>query len=153
MKQEYISYWQPFNILKKSEFYRSFKTDHTTSCYLDLTRGTAGRRALVKLQISNHKLMIEIGGYNQTTKDNRDCPFGGSNLIEEEVHFPFQSPTHSIVKNKFYYKVDTLIPNITQLPINGLIDDLMNPSNYLSICNSQNVFQLVLMCVINCPMM
>ena len=92
MKQEYISYWQ--NTLqhsqKKCEFYRSFKTDQTTSCYLDLTRGTAGRRALVKLQISNHKLMIEIGGYNQTTKDNRNCPFGESNLIEQEVHFFFQ---------------------------------------------------------------
>ena len=65
MKQKYISYWQ--NTLQHSqklEFYRSFKTDHTSSCYLDLTRGTAGRRALVKLQISNHKLMIELGGYN-----------------------------------------------------------------------------------------
>ena len=70
MKQEYISYWQ--NTLQHSqklEFYRSFKTDHTSSSYLDLTRGTAGRRALVELRISNHKLMIEIGRYNQTTKD------------------------------------------------------------------------------------
>ena len=57
MKQEYISYWQ--NTLQHSqklELYRSFKTDHTTSSYLDLARGTAGRRALVKLRISNHKL-------------------------------------------------------------------------------------------------
>ena len=70
MKQEYISYWQ--NTLQHSqklEFQRSFKTDDTSSSYLDLTRGTAGRRALVKLRISNHKLMIEIGRYNQTTKD------------------------------------------------------------------------------------
>ena len=70
MKQEYISYWQ--NTLQHSqklEFYRSFKTDHTSSSYLDLTRGTAGRRALVELRISNHKLMIEIGRYNQTTKN------------------------------------------------------------------------------------
>ena len=76
MKQEYISYWQ--NTLQHSqklEFYRSFKTDHTSSSYLDLTRGTARRRALVKLQISNHKLMIEIGRYNQTRKDNRHLPF------------------------------------------------------------------------------
>ena len=78
MKQEYISYWQ--NTLQHSqklEFYRSFKTDHTSSSYLDLTRGTAGGRALVKLRISNHKLMIEIGRYNQTTMDNRHCPFCG----------------------------------------------------------------------------
>ena len=114
MKQEYISYWQ--NTLQHSqklEFYRSFKTDHTSSSYLDLTRGTAGRRALVKLRISNHKLMIEIGRYNQTTKDNRHFPFCGCNVIEDEVHFLFQCPTYSMIRNKFYYKVKTLIPNIT----------------------------------------
>ena len=59
MKQEYISYWQ--NTLQhpaqKLEFYRSFKTDHTSSNYLDLKRETAGRRALVKLRINNHKLV------------------------------------------------------------------------------------------------
>ena len=71
MKQEYISYWQnTFQHSQKLEFYRSFKTDHASSSYLDLKRGTAGRRALVKVRISNHKLMIEIGRYNQTTKDN-----------------------------------------------------------------------------------
>ena len=131
MKQEYISHWQ--NTLQHSqklEFCRSLKTDHTTSSYLDLIRGTAGRRALIKLRISNHKLMIEIGRYNQTTKDNRYCPFCGSNLIEDEVHFLFQCPTYSMIRNIFYHKVKTLIPNITQLPIDGLINELMNSFNY-----------------------
>ena len=114
MKQEYISYWQ--NTLQHSqklEFYRSFKTDHTSSRYLDLTRGPAWRRALVKLRISNHKLMIEIGRYNQTTKDNRHFPFCGYNAIEDEVHFLFQCPTYPMNRNTFYYKVKTLIPNIS----------------------------------------
>ena len=59
MKQKYISYCK--NTLQHSqklEFYRSFKNDHTISNYLDLTRGTAERKALVKLRISNHKLII-----------------------------------------------------------------------------------------------
>ena len=30
-----------------------------------------------------------------------------------------------------YNKVNTLIPNITELPINSLINELMNSSNYL----------------------
>ena len=129
MKQEYISYWQ--NTLqhsRKLEFYSSFKTDHTSCSYLDWTRRTAGRRALVKLRISNHKLMIEIGIYNQTAKDNRHCPFCGCNVMEDEVHFLFQCPTYSMIRNKF--KVKTLIPDITQLPINGLINELMNSSYY-----------------------
>ena len=75
--------------------------------------------------------MIEIGRYNQTTKDDRHCPFYGSNVIEDEVHFLFQCPTCSLIRNKFYYEIKTLIPNVTQLPKNGLINELMNSSNYL----------------------
>ena len=42
-----MSYWQStLRHSQKLEFLRSFITDHTTSNYLDLTRGTAGRRAL-----------------------------------------------------------------------------------------------------------
>ena len=38
MKQEYISYQQnTVQHSQKHEFYRSFKTDHTSSSYLDLT--------------------------------------------------------------------------------------------------------------------
>ena len=49
MKQEYISYCQ--NALQHSqklELHRSFKTGHTSSSYLDLTRGTVGRRGFRK---------------------------------------------------------------------------------------------------------
>ena len=35
-----------------------------------------------------------------------------------------------MIRNKLYYKVKTLIPNITQSPINALINELMNSSNY-----------------------
>ena len=145
MKQEFLSYRQ--NTLQHSqkvEFYRSFKSNHTTSSYLDLTRGTAGGRALVTLRTSNHKLIIKIGRCNQTTKDNRHRSFCGSNVIEDEVHFLFQCPTYSMIRNKFYYKVKTLIPNITELPINGLIcgliNELMNSSNYLEE-SKKNLFQ------------
>ena len=85
-----------------------------------------------KARISSHQLMIEISRYNQTTKDNRHCPFCGSNLIEliDEVHFLFRCPTYSMITNSFYNKVKTLIPNITQLPENVLINEPMNSSNY-----------------------
>ena len=102
MKQEYVSYWQ--NTLQHSqklELYRSF--NHNTSIYLDL-RGTAVGRALVKLRISNHKLMIEIGRYNQTTKDNSHRPLCGSNLIEDEVHFLFHCATYSRLGINFSIK-------------------------------------------------
>ena len=92
MKQKYISYWK--NTLQHSqklEFYRSIKNEHTISNYLDLTRGTAERKALVKFRISNHKLIIEQGRYNQISGENRHCPHCGSNQIEDEIHFFFFS--------------------------------------------------------------
>ena len=62
MKQKYIACWKnTLQHFQKLEFYRSFKNEHTISDYLYLTRGTAERKALVKLRISNHKLMIEQG--------------------------------------------------------------------------------------------
>ena len=152
MKQEYISYWQ--NALQHSqklEFYRSFNSNHTSSSYLDLTRGTAGGRALVKLRICNHKLMIEIGRDNQTTKDKGHCPFCGCNVIEDEVHFLFQCPsTYSMIRNKFYYKVKTLIPNITQLSINDYFINLQF-IKYISACF--DVRDKLLSTYRNCPVL
>ena len=40
------------------------------------------------------------------------------------------SYTDSMIRNKIHCKVKTLIPSITQLPINGLINELMNSSTY-----------------------
>ena len=68
-KLEYAPYWQnTLHHSQKLDFFRYFKSDHTTSNYLDLTRGTADRKNLLKLQ------MIELGIYNQTTRDTRNCP-------------------------------------------------------------------------------
>ena len=35
-----------------------------------------------------------------------------------------------MTRNNFYNKVKIFIPNITQLPVNVLINELMNSSNY-----------------------
>ena len=69
MKQKYISYWQQtLQHSQKLEFYRSFKNEYATSSYLELTRRVSDRRTLTKLRISNHKLMIELGRYNDTPR-------------------------------------------------------------------------------------
>ena len=68
--------------------------------------------------------MTEIDRYNQTTRDNRHCHFCGSNLLEDEVHFLFHCPKYSMIRNNFYYKYYPVTL------INGLINELMNSSNY-----------------------
>ena len=73
-----------------------------------------------------------MGRYKQTKKDNRHCPFCGSYPIEDVVLFLFRCPIYSMIRNNFYNKIKTLITNTTQLPVNVLINELMNSSNYFS---------------------
>ena len=42
-------------------------------------------------------------------------------------------PTYSMIRNKFYYKVKTLIPNITKLPINDYFINIQF-IKYISAC-------------------
>ena len=84
--------------------------------------------------------MIEVGNdtiqerrisllCNQTTRVNTNCPFCESNQ-KDEIHFLFDCSKYSLIKNNFYNKVKTLIPNITQLPMNVLMNELMNTYYY-----------------------
>ena len=75
IKQKYITYWQhTIHHSKKLQFYSLFKHDYKISSYLDLIRNSTNRKDLVKIRISNHKLMIETGRYNQTSRNDRFCP-------------------------------------------------------------------------------
>ena len=72
IKQKYVAYWQhTIHHSKKLQFYSLFKHDYKISSYLDLIRNSANRKDLVKIRISNHKLMIETGRYNQTSRNDR----------------------------------------------------------------------------------
>ena len=102
---------------KKLEFYNTFKNECTPSYCLDLTKKITNRKALVKLRIGNHKLMIESGRYDQIPRENRLCPSYRSNEIEEETHFLFNCPKYSIQRDEFYNKVQFYVHNIKQLII------------------------------------
>ena len=57
------------NVARRAELVRlpeNITTNQKNAHYLDLARGIADRKKLLKLQISNRKLMIELGIYNQT---------------------------------------------------------------------------------------
>ena len=76
MKQKYISYWQQaLQHSQKLELYKILKNEYAPSNYLELSTRTSERRTLTKLRVSNHKLMIELGRYNQISRDDRICQF------------------------------------------------------------------------------
>ena len=50
--------------------------------------------------------------------------------MEDEVHLFLDCPKYSLIRNNLYNEVKTLIPNITPLPVNVLINELIH--NYLN---------------------
>ena len=132
MKQKYISYWQQaLQHSQKLEFYKIFQKEYAPSNYLDVTTRISERRAFSRC--------------NQIYRDNRLCPVSGSNQIEDEIHFLFYCSKYSMMRDNFFNKIQNLIPNIRQLPVNDLIIELMKVFYiFLLTCNSLNLFHLAL---------
>ena len=75
---------------------------------------------------------------------DRICPVCGLN-IEEEIHFLFDCPKYSSIRDDFFHNIDKRIPNYNykHMPIPTLIIQLMNSTDcylntqlvqYLSSC-------------------
>ena len=98
----------------------------------------------MKIRISNHKLMIETGRYNQTSRNDRFCPICNSGIIEDEFHFLFHCPKYSIPREKFYNQIQQNFVDFNQLSYTELMMKLMNSQNFsvnshllkfVSLCN------------------
>ena len=88
---------------KTLEFYNNFKTDYTSSDFVDLSRKSNERKELVQFRISNHKLMIEIG----TMMKSREI-IDSSLLVDQiklKMKFLFDCPKYSILRNEKFKQV------------------------------------------------
>ena len=99
--------------------------------YLNVTRKNPNGKALVKLRISNHKLNIETGRYDKISRCDRICPVCGIN-IEDEIHFLFNCPKYSSIRDDLLKKIENRIPDYKHIPISILIIQLMNSTDYLN---------------------
>ena len=130
MQKKYITHWKhSFCNSQKLEFYNAFKDSYTLSIYLDVTRKNLNRKTLVKLRISNHKLNIETGRYDNISRCNRVCPVCGLSFVDD-IHFLFDCKKYSSIRDDFFNKIDIRIPNYKHIPISTLIIQLMNSSDY-----------------------
>ena len=92
-----------------------------------------------------HKLMMETGRYNQTSRNDRFfCPIFNSSIIKDEFHFLFHCPKYSIPREKFYNQIQQNFVDFNQLSYTELIIKLMNSHNFsvnshllkfVSLCN------------------
>ena len=121
----------PFSALLQSTF--CFKI----SSYLDLIRNSANRKDLVKIRLSNHKLMIKTGRYNQTSRNDRFCPICNSGIIEGEFHFLFHCRKYSIPREKFYNQIQENFFRLNSATLHRIIIKV-------KIYNNDNAMQLLL---------
>ena len=135
MQQNDVLYWQhTMQNSTKLGFFNTFKNDYAPSSYLGLTNKLSERKELLKLRIGNHKLRIENGRYYQIPKVNRLCRICASNQIEDESYFLIYRNNYSILRNKFYEKMEHIIPNFKQLPPLQAISELItSPDHYINI--------------------
>ena len=121
MQKKYITHWKhSLCNSQKLKFYNVFKDSYTRSIYLDVTRKNPNRKTFAKLRISNHKRNIETGRYDKISRCDRICPVCGLN-IEDEIHFLFDYPKYSSIRDDFFNKIDNRISNYKHIPISTLI--------------------------------
>ena len=135
-----------FSTLKPSLACKIFDTmiqpilTHNTSgpsTYLDLTRKNASRKALVKLRISSHKLLIETGRYDNIPRNERVCNVCNRKTIEDEIHFLLDCPSYSSLRDMFFSKIEPSLPLTRLLVKETLLSHIMNSTDYF--INTQTI--------------
>ena len=130
-KKKYISYWhQTLQHSQKLSFYYTIKKTFGPSAYLDLTRKNASRKALVKLRISSHKLLIETGRYDNIPRNERVCNVCNRKTIEDEIHFLLDCPSYSSLRDMFFSKIEPSLPFTPLLVKETLLSHIMNSTDY-----------------------
>ena len=109
----------------KLRTYSLFKTTIGIEKYLTETRNTSDRIAVTKFRLSNHRLMIEVGRYEDTPREERCCPFC-PHVVESESHFMFVCPTYSHLRTQYLRPITTSIPNYQFLPYDAKMQILLS---------------------------
>jgi hypothetical protein len=100
IKINYISEWKhQVNNSSKLSFYNKIKKEYKLEEYLTTIKKPCQRRLYTKLRISNHKLLIEYGRYQQIPKEERICRHCNLNSIEDEFHFAFECQKYENIRN------------------------------------------------------
>ena len=128
------NWYQTLQQSQKLSFYCTIKDDYSSRPYLVLTRKSPSRKALVRFRISSHQLRIETGRYEKIPRDERICYFCTGNKIEDENHFLLDCKAYSQIRDIFFSKLETKIPDFKSLSHDTLISLLMNSSDYLINC-------------------
>ena len=86
--------------------YRELSQNFELSPYLNKIHNRTHRKALAKLRMSPHELLIETVRHTGIPRENRKCTLCNKNDIEDEYHFVLICPLYNNTRNiyiKRYY--------------------------------------------------
>ena len=104
---------RPGNMGNKLRTYRLFKTVYECEPYLYTVSDYKTRQCLSKLRISNHRLKIETGRFNNTPVEQRKC--NECDKIEDELHFLTECKRFNDERNILYEVILKTCENFAEL--------------------------------------
>ena len=91
IKEKYQEFWKhKMTNSSKLSFLCTFKSEYKMEQYLTTIKNPNIRKTFTQFRISNHKLEIERGKYENTPREQRTCKMCDSGEIEDEFHFTFK---------------------------------------------------------------
>ena len=92
----------------KLDTYFGIKKSFEREPYLCMSKFSL-RKALCKLRISAHQLMIELGRYkkNKLQRDERICKKCDTGNVEDEFHFLFECSNYNIERRDFFTTINS----------------------------------------------
>ena len=121
----------------KLRTYAHLKTEIGREGYLDLIDNFNRRKALTKIRLSNHRLMIEKGRHEGLEEGDRVCPFCTNMVIENEAHFILDCPTYNVLREELLEGIQLTFPTFSQLPH---IDQMRIILSHDETANSSSIF-------------
>ncbi len=125
LKDQYIQKWRSdVNMSEKCCLYKYFKLEYGLENYLS-TLPNKLRIAITKFRISNTKLPIEQGRYNNVPRHHRFCKLCNINVVGDEYHLllecPFLSETRKLYLPRYY------IQHINMIKFNMIMTSTSRP--------------------------
>ena len=100
IQNNYTSEWRKqIENSSKLSFLNEFKKEYKLEDYLNIIKDPSKRRHYTKFRISNHKLLIEHGRYQQIPREERVCQHCSIGSVEDEFHFAFECHKYENLRN------------------------------------------------------